>query len=69
MLNEKNKNGTEFILHDTGVYNFNAYEIDWDTVRTFDDMLYIMRGIQIVVYESSTQYDHLKPFLKKIDKY
>ena len=53
------KYGLSFILAE-------EYEIDFSKVKTIDDVIAILKGLEIKVYDNHKQFDELKPFMKKV---
>ena len=50
--------------YDMAFISAKEYEIDFSKVKTIDDVIAILKGLDIKVYDNYKNFDELKPFLK-----
>jgi len=51
--------------HDIDFISVKEYEIDFSKVKKINDVIAILKGLDIKVYDNYKNFDELKPFLKK----
>jgi len=44
-----------------------AYEIDYDKVKDVDDVISLLKLMNIKVYENFVNFEEFKPFLKEVE--
>lgn len=43
------------------------YEIDFDKIKNFDDLIELIKAFDIVVYDNFVNFHKIKNYLKKVD--
>jgi len=51
--------------HDIAFISAKEYEIDFSKVKKINDIIAILEGLEVKVYDNYKKFDELKPFLKK----
>lgn len=70
VMEQRNDYGKEDIIMDTDL-TLNSdfyYPIDWDEVETLDDIIKILKELEIVIGEHANNFEELKPYLKIDDE-
>ena len=52
--------------HDIAFISAKEYEIDFSKIKKINDVIAILKGLDIKVYDNYTNFNELKPFLKKV---
>ena len=52
--------------YDIAFISAKEYELDFSKVKTIDDVIAILKGLEIKVYDNHKQFDELKQFMKKV---
>jgi len=53
--------------HNIKFLSVKEYEIDFEKVRTINDIIEIMKGMNIKVYDNYGKFEKMKPFLKEVE--